>query len=274
LADPGDPGEQSVAEAWNPFLRHFAATRTDARTELIPISAFTVGHDDASDRQKSAEGVEVPAVRRTKRFPSRDENSRNTQARRAPSAAGDCLFILPFSRPNPVHDTLSAQLVRRCGRGHQPQLETRSPESMAMPLTVATVDAIRERLAAIPEKDGTERKVTRLEAITRMTEEILGLRKRGYSWKEVAELVSNEGCRVTVGSLKTVLWKRGATSRAKARSSTKVAGPRRPRHLESRPTGTVDRPETTMGVNGAELRSSKMPREPGTFVPREDTKDI
>ena len=97
-----------------------------------------------------------------------------------------------------------------------------------MPLTVATVDAIRERLAAIPEKDGTERKVTRLEAIARMTDEILGLRKRGYSWKEVAELVSSEGCRVTVGSLKTVLWKRGVTSRGKARPSTKEAAPRRP----------------------------------------------
>jgi hypothetical protein len=70
-----------------------------------------------------------------------------------------------------------------------------------MDLTVATIDAIRERLAAIPEKDRSDRKVSRREAISRMTDEILGLRKRGYSWQEVAELVSQEGCRVTVGSL-------------------------------------------------------------------------
>ena len=144
-----------------------------------------------------------------------------------------------------------------------------------MALTVATVDAIRERLAAIPEKDGAERKVTRLEAITRMTDEILGLRKRGYSWKEVAALVSSEGCQVTVGSLKTVLWKRGLTSRAKARSSTKAHGPRRPSHPESQPARTADRPETTVGVSGGEpLKGSTTPREPGSFVPREDTKEI
>ncbi len=144
-----------------------------------------------------------------------------------------------------------------------------------MPLTVATVDAIRERLAAIPEKDGTERKVTRLEAIARMTDEILGLRKRGYSWKEVAELVSSEGCRVTAGSLKTVLWKRGVTSRTKTRRSTKEAAPRRPSQPSSQPVIPPRRAELTAGVNGDEPRESpKPPRDPGTFVPREDTKDI
>jgi hypothetical protein len=146
---------------------------------------------------------------------------------------------------------------------------------MAMPLTVATVDAIRERLAAIPEKDGTERRVTRLEAIGRMTDEILGLRKRGYSWKEVAEFVSSEGCRVTVGSLKTVLWKRGVTSRGKARPSTKEAAPRRPGQPASQPEAAASRVEPTGGVNGGTPpESPKTPREPGTFVPREDTKDI
>jgi hypothetical protein len=144
-----------------------------------------------------------------------------------------------------------------------------------MALTVATVDAIRERLAAIPEKDGAERKVTRLEAIARMTDEILGLRKRGYSWKEVAELVSSEGCRVTVGSLKTVLWKRGVTSRGKARSSTKEPRPRRPSEPASHPPGVARRVEPAVGVSGGEPRESPKPsREPGTFVPREDTKDI
>jgi hypothetical protein len=149
------------------------------------------------------------------------------------------------------------------------------PSQLAMALTVAAVDAIRERLAAIPEKDGAERKVTRLEAIARMTDEILGLRKRGYSWKEVAEIVSSEGCRVTVGSLKTVLWKRGVTSRGKARSSTKGAGPRRPSQPTSQSPGVAGRVEPAVGVNSSEPRECPKPtREPGTFVPREDTKDI
>jgi hypothetical protein len=144
-----------------------------------------------------------------------------------------------------------------------------------MDLTVATVDAIRERLAAIPEKDRSDRKVSQREAIARMTDEILGLRKRGYSWEEVAELVSREGCRVTVGSLKNVLWKRGVTSRAKTRASSNPPRAPRPSHSESHRAVTRRPPEPTAEVSAASPRTSPTtPREPGTFVPREDTKDI
>lgn len=148
-----------------------------------------------------------------------------------------------------------------------------------MALTIAGVDAIRERLAAIPEKDRADRKVTRLEAIARMTDEILGLRKRGYSWKEVAEIVSREGCPVTAGSLKTVLWKRGATSRTKARASRKEARPGAPSQRDSQPPSqpeaAVRRAEPPVAVSAGERREpATSPRESGTFVPREDTKDI
>jgi hypothetical protein len=140
-----------------------------------------------------------------------------------------------------------------------------------MDLTVATIDAIRERLAAIPEKDRSDRKVSRREAISRMTDEILGLRKRGYSWQEVAELVSQEGCRVTVGSLKTVLWRRGVTSRAKTRSSTNAPSPSRPSNAENHRAVSRRPPEPAAGVSAESPRATaSTPREPGTFVPRED----
>lgn len=144
-----------------------------------------------------------------------------------------------------------------------------------MDLTLATVDAIRERLAAIPEKDRSDRKVSQREALARMTDEILGLRKRGYSWEEVAELVSREGCRVTVGSLKTALWKRGATSRKKPPASANPSRPPRPNHPTSQRAVTPPAPAPAVGVSAPAARTSATtPREPGTFVPREDTKDI
>jgi hypothetical protein len=49
-----------------------------------------------------------------------------------------------------------------------------------MALTVAVVDAIRARLAAVPAKEASAREVTRVEAVTRMRGEILALRERGY----------------------------------------------------------------------------------------------
>jgi hypothetical protein len=57
-----------------------------------------------------------------------------------------------------------------------------------MALTVTTVDAIREGLGAIPKKDPSDRKVSQREAIARMTDEILSLRKQGYSWEEVPQI--------------------------------------------------------------------------------------
>src|SRR5450432_4696662 len=72
-----------------------------------------------------------------------------------------------------------------------------------MALTVAVVDAIRARLAAVPAKESSAHEVTRVEAVTRMRGEILALRERGYSWEEVAAMASKEGCRVAAATLRT-----------------------------------------------------------------------
>jgi hypothetical protein len=86
-----------------------------------------------------------------------------------------------------------------------------------MALTVAAVDAIRSRLAAVPAKEASTREVTRVEAVTRMRGEILALRQRGYSREEVAAMVSSEGCRVAAATLRTELSRRGAASRGNKR---------------------------------------------------------
>ena len=86
-----------------------------------------------------------------------------------------------------------------------------------MALTVAVVDAIRARLAAVPAKEASAREVTRVEAVTRMRGELLALRERGYSWEEVAAMVSSEGCRVAAATLRTELSRRGAAPKGKQR---------------------------------------------------------
>ena len=86
-----------------------------------------------------------------------------------------------------------------------------------MTLTVAVVDAIRADLAAVPPKDERAREVTRLEAISRMRGEVMALRERGYTWQELAEIVSSKGCRVTAATLRTELSRKATTSKPKAR---------------------------------------------------------
>ncbi len=86
-----------------------------------------------------------------------------------------------------------------------------------MTLTVAVVDAIRADLAAVPPKDESAREVTRLEAISLMRGEIVALRERGYTWEEVAEMVSGKGCRVTATTLRTELSRKATASKPKTR---------------------------------------------------------
>ena len=95
-----------------------------------------------------------------------------------------------------------------------------------MTLTVAVVDAIRADLAAVPPKDASAREVTRLEAISRMRGEVMALRERGYTWQELAEMVSSKGCRVTAATLRTELSRKGDASKPRARESATAWGRR------------------------------------------------
>ena len=139
-----------------------------------------------------------------------------------------------------------------------------------MALTVAVVDAIRADLAALPPKDESAREVSRLEAIARMRGEVIALRERGYSWQEVAEVVSSKGCRVTVATLKTELSRKGTRSRSKKREPSRRLGaapsdPRRPASpaLARSPPAPVKGPAPV-------TRPAPDPKV-GTFVVREDS---
>lgn len=138
-----------------------------------------------------------------------------------------------------------------------------------MALTVAVVDAIRADLAALPPKDESAREVSRLEAIVRMRGEVIALRERGYSWQEVAEVVSSKGCRVTAATLKTELSRKGTRSKSKKRERPPVgSGAARP--------GPGGKPgvgqKTPAPVKGPAPVTRPAPDpKVGTFVVREDS---
>lgn len=142
-----------------------------------------------------------------------------------------------------------------------------------MALTIAAVDAIRARLAAVPAKEASAREVTRVEAVTRMRGEILALRERGYSWEEVAGMVSGEGCRVAAATLRTELSRRGAAPKGKKREPLReppcqkkdvanAAGPKRG-HVQAAPSA-LTKPSAPQPRPTPEARI-------GGFVVREDS---
>jgi hypothetical protein len=148
-----------------------------------------------------------------------------------------------------------------------------------MALTVAAVDAIRSDLAAIPAKDESAREVTRLEAIARMRGEIFALRDRGYSWLEVAEIVSSKGCRVTAATLRTELSRKGTASKSKQRDRRQGGdGVEGPGQAKTPAVGAKASPlanataQPAMPVKGPAKPPKTNPDvKAGTFVVREDS---
>jgi hypothetical protein len=141
-----------------------------------------------------------------------------------------------------------------------------------MPLTVGAVDAIRARLETIPKKDETARQVTRLEAVARMKREIFTLREGGYSWKEIAEIVSREGCVVTPSTLRTELSRGGASGKGKKRMPRRREAERTPITKAEQDSPHTER--TTAVDDRKAGQKTISDRSAGTFIAREDSRDI
>ncbi len=152
-----------------------------------------------------------------------------------------------------------------------------------MTLTVAVVDAIRADLTAVPPKDESAREVTRLEAIARMRGEVMALRERGYTWQEVAEMVSSKGCRVTAATLRTELSRKAGASKPKVRDRRPSGSGAQDADRCAKPPGGGKAPPSVKASppparpNPAAKKESPPPAKPvpdvkpGGFVVREDS---
>jgi hypothetical protein len=139
---------------------------------------------------------------------------------------------------------------------------------------LAAVDAIRAKLATVPAKDDSAREVTRQEAIARMADEIRSLRERGYSWSEVASIVSREGCQVTPGALKTGLSRKGLTPKTRKRR-TSAAPATAEAAMSAAPDGSNAKAPEVPAVGKQTAPPVAAPEGgTGTFAAREDTVDI
>ncbi|HEX3905179.1 MAG TPA: hypothetical protein VH853_20280 [Polyangia bacterium] len=152
-----------------------------------------------------------------------------------------------------------------------------------MTLTVAVVDAIRADLAAVPPKDERAREVTRLEAISRMRGEVMTLRERGYTWQEVAEMVSSKGCRVTAATLRTELSRKATVSKPKVRDRRASGSGAQDPNRGAKPAGgekatpaakdspAAARPNPELKKEGPTQAKPVPDVKPGGFVVREDS---
>ncbi len=103
-----------------------------------------------------------------------------------------------------------------------------TPPGPAPELTLEHVEKVRETLRGLPELDRARRVITRGEAINLLKDELEDLRKRGYSMKEIAAVLTTNGIRIAKPTLTHYLRKPSGKA-ADTPSSTKT-----PRRRKSR----------------------------------------
>ncbi len=118
-------------------------------------------------------------------------------------------------------------------------------------LTRERVDAIAAKLRDFPEREAGTRAVSKQETVKLLSKEIKALRQRGYSIRDIAEILSNEGLSFTPATLSNFMWRAGQSRRVKRDPPA-----RRPPKGDTPPARPQANPEK------------------GTFAIRPDTPDI
>jgi hypothetical protein len=126
-------------------------------------------------------------------------------------------------------------------------------------LTEETVDNLAARMRGLPELPKKDRVLSKVDAVRRLAKEIRGLRDRGYSMEQIAELLSEGGVQVTPRALGSYMT-RVAPIRKNKKKQSAAAPP---------PKLNVSKPGDTPPAQPQASAAGK-----GSFTPRPDTQDI
>jgi DNA-binding transcriptional MerR regulator len=115
-------------------------------------------------------------------------------------------------------------------------------------LTRERVDAIAAALRQLPEREAGGRAVSKQETVKLLSKEIKALRQRGYSLRDIAEILSNQGVSFTPATLSNFLWRAGLSKKAKHEAAApqqarRDTPPARPAPNPAKATFTI-RPDT------------------------------
>ncbi len=142
-------------------------------------------------------------------------------------------------------------------------------------IPTARIEALRSKLMeadaapVIPPEASTK-----MGAVAALAPELLGLRRKGWGLAALAAMLREGGLEITSGTLKNYLQRAGAT-RTRRRSRRERAPTPTPSPLSLPAPPAKQTPATARGYPVVVRPDpAAHPREPGTFVPREDTKDL
>jgi hypothetical protein len=95
-----------------------------------------------------------------------------------------------------------------------------------MDYTLEAARRLAEELRAIPEKDPSQRRLDKQGMVRELAEELIALKKRGYTMEEIADSLRGRGLDITTPTLKNYLQRAKGGGR-KSKKARRPAGPAR-----------------------------------------------
>ena len=123
-----------------------------------------------------------------------------------------------------------------------------------MAITIEKVEAIAAKLRALPPIENKKRVVSKQESIKMLTSEIAGLRERGYTLEQIAELLTADQLEIGAPTLKSYLQRtRTKPSNKKPSGKRKAAAVGTPPgdNAQTQPASQGQQPAQTIGERAA-----------------------
>ena len=123
-----------------------------------------------------------------------------------------------------------------------------------MAITIEKVEAIAAKLRALPPIENKKRVVSKQESIKMLTSEIAGLRERGYTLEQIAELLTADQLEIGAPTLKSYLQRtRTKPSNKKPSVKRKAAAVGTPPgdNAQTQPASQGQQPAQTIGERAA-----------------------
>ena len=123
-----------------------------------------------------------------------------------------------------------------------------------MGITVEQVERIAEKLRALPPIENKKRVVSKQESIKMLTSEIAGLRERGYTLEQIAELLTADQLEIGAPTLKSYLQRtKPGSKKPSVKRKAAAAGTPPGDGQQAQPASQSQPPAQTIGERAAAL---------------------
>ena len=121
-----------------------------------------------------------------------------------------------------------------------------------MAITVEQVERIAEKLRALPPIENKKRVVSKQESIKMLTSEIAGLRERGYTLEQIAELLTADQLEIGAPTLKSYLQRtKPSSKKPSVKRKAAAAGTPPGDSPQAQPASRSQPPAQTIGERAA-----------------------